>query len=118
MSEKYMAVCRFCGQVIVTDGLFDSAADAVEYASRHCSCPDAKVYSEIETAKENACAWLVELEDSQKKLVCEAIAAVGFENAESVSIKLDGVYTVKIKKNGHDKLQLSITDKKTSNFEI
>ena len=118
MAETYTPVCRFCGQVIAAENIYFEKSAAEEYASRHCSCPDAKVYSEIETAKENACAWLVELEDSQKKLVCEAIASVGFGCAEAVTVKVDGVYTVKIKKNGNDKLQLNITDKKTSNFEL
>ena len=45
-------------------------------------------------------------------------AAVGFDRVEGVTVKVDGVYTVKIKKNGNDKLQLNITDKKTSNFEL
>ena len=71
---KNLPICRFCGQLLSTDTVFDNEEQAVEYASRSCGCPDAKQYNEIETAKENACTWLVELEDSQKKLICEAIA--------------------------------------------
>ena len=112
------AVCRFCGQVLVTDEVFDTAEAACEWASRSCKCEDAVRYNEIENSKARARELLNELDDKQKDLVCWAIAAVGFGKVESVTVKINGIYTVKISINGSGRLVCKVTDKKTSQFEL
>ena len=93
-------VCRFCGQAIVTDETFETMEAAVEWASKNCDCDDAKLYKEIENSKENARCWLKELGDKQMDIVCNMIAAVGFEVIDGVTIKLDSLKSISFKKNG------------------
>lgn len=112
------AVCRFCGQVLVTDETFETVETACEWASRNCECEDAVRYNEIENSKARARELLCELDEKQKDLVCWAIAAVGFGKVESVTVKINGIYSVKISVNGSGRLVCKVTDKKTSQFEL
>lgn len=115
---KPMAVCRFCGQALATDLVFDDAAEAEEWASRNCDCPDAKLYSDIEASKDRARRWMSELEEKAMDIVCNMIAAIGFEVIDAVTIKLDSNLSVGLKKNGNGKITVKLNRKKTESFDL
>jgi len=110
-------VCRFCGQVLVTDETFETAEAAVEWASRHCECEDAVRYNEIESSKEKARNWLQEFDEKPLEIICNMIAAVGFEVIDGVTIKLDSK-SISLKKSGSGKIAVKINEKKTEQFDL
>lgn len=52
MSEKYEAFCPYCGQMVVSDMVFLSEADAEQYAAMHCSCDEAQAYQKATQKKD------------------------------------------------------------------
>lgn len=110
-------ICRFCGQVVVTDESFETEAEACEWASRHCECSDAVRYDEIEISKENARKWLLEYDEKPLEIICNMIAAVGFDVIDGVTIKLDSK-SISLKKSGSGKIAVKINEKKTEQFDL
>lgn len=51
--NKYIGMCRFCGQVNATIAL-DNPAEAEEEATRMCNCLEAQHYSRMQEQIENA----------------------------------------------------------------
>ena len=45
-SQKIIPACTSCGQVILSDSIFDNQEEANAYALTRCSCDDARAYQE------------------------------------------------------------------------
>lgn len=121
--EKYIPICRFCGQIIACDEDFENEEQAVEYASRHCKCDEAKRYNRVECSKERAMQFLTEFNENQITVICRAIADVGYGVVDSVTLKIegqiiDGQYTVKIKQDNFGKVICDLKKSEKERIEL
>ncbi len=116
--KNIMTVCRFCGQIISTEQEFDCAIAAEEWASRNCSCDDSLKYQEVMDSVDNAREFLTELPDKQLTIVCNAVADVGFEVIDSVTIKLCKQKSISVKKNASGIVSVKIKSNKTEQIDL
>ncbi len=120
---KYIPICQFCGQVVVCNKNFENEEQAVEYASRHCKCDDSLKYNRVECSKEKAMQFLTEFNENQIAVICRAIADVGYDVIDSVTLKIegqmiDGQYTVKIKQDSFGKVICDLKKSEKERIEL
>lgn len=72
----------------------------------------------LEDSKDRARRWMSELEEKAMDIVCNMIAAIGFEVIDAVTIKLDSHLSVGLKKNGNGKITVKLNRKKTESFDL
>ena len=120
MAEKYMAVCRFCGQVIATDEIFEEESAAEEWASRRCNCGKAKRYASIENAKDKAVRIMSGLNARVEvvNFVNNMIEGVGWGWLGKASAKISPEYTVHITETANGKIKLKVDKKTSSSTEL
>lgn len=119
MSEgKYSAVCRFCGQVITSDIMFDSEAEALDWGTQHCDCSKANASRNVESAQKSAREMLTEFKDKQLDIICHGIANVGFCFCDSATYKFDGVWTVKIKRAADGTIVVDLKKSQSERIEL
>ena len=114
----YVPACKFCGQVVATEKNFETEEYAVEYASRNCTCDDAKIHDEIQIAKENAKKWIDSFNERQLEVIFGMLTAVGFGVVKSAQVKIGDNYTVKIRRGSSGRLNCKISKNTTTDFGL
>lgn len=132
---ELVPVCRFCGQVTqMQGGDFTSHADAEEWGTRHCSCPDAKNYTMECKARETRKNKLARAHDVLETMfpanggaalesdTIEHIFGIvkeiydGF--LEAATIKVDECTRLYIKTDSDGNVEISAKDSKTRKYHI
>lgn len=136
-NSELIPVCRFCGQVIQAQGgaaSFASRADAEEWGTRHCSCPEAKDYAMECEAKETRKNKLARAHDILEAMF-DANSAAPLESdtiehifgivkeiydgfLETATIKIDGCTRLNIKTDSDGGVEITAKDSKTRKYHI
>lgn len=145
MSETYhfpdsgiIPACRYCGQIVQDDGNhdpFQTQAEAEEWAARHCDCISAKNYKMDCEAKERRQKRLQEARDRLEELLADQIDAetvsedtvehlfgiitsVYDEYLVSISVKVDNLNRISIRKDADGNVELSNRETRTQKYHI
>lgn len=116
--EKFVAVCKFCGQCVASPQEFDKEEDAVEYGSRHCTCLQSKRYAEIEAAKKRAARILENFSNDVVVFVYGIIEGIGNDWLCRVSAKIDFHHTITISQTAKGRIKLQLEKKTSSSTEL
>lgn len=121
--EKYWSTCKFCGQVLACDEDFENEEQAQEYASRHCECEDSKRYNRVESSKEKAINFLTEFNENQIAVICKAIADVGYDVIDTITLKIDSKHTdsqhtIKIKLDSYGRVVCDLKKSEKERIEL
>lgn len=138
------AACKFCGQLIsVSDSVIDeleSVEDAIEYATTHCECQEARTYTDEKRRRERAAqarqSDLMEAEeaiyeqfgleteaarpisDEVRQMLLEVATMVYDHKIKGLTVSVNSKTKAVISRNSKGKLLIDRKESDTSRVEI